>query len=249
MMQNILKLAGLLLFVSLLVASLAFTSMRANNLKCSEIDIEFSNSDLIQLSKEEIRGLVYSADNKIIGKELGNINLEKIEQSIYRNQAVKHVDVYTLVAKGEKGFKGVLGVKVYHRKPAVRIMSSQGNYYLDKIGNRIPISRNYAAEVKVATGSISETYAKEKLLPFMMYIQEDTFWNAQIEQVQVDQDGDIYLIPLVGDQIVELGKPENYEDKLRNLFAFYKQVLAKNKWDKYKMISVKYKDQVVAKRR
>lgn len=249
MFRKILKLFGLLAFVMFLIASFTFTTLKRDKVECSEIDVIFSSSDLIQLSKEDILGMVRRADNRIIGKDLNKIDLEKIERELYKNRAIKRADVYKVITRDENKYKGVLAVKVYHRKPAVRIMSSQGNYYLDKLGNKIPFSRNYTADVKVITGNLSEEYARESLLPFLLYIQNDKFWDAQIEHVSVTSDGDVYLHPLVGDQVVELGKPENYEEKLRNLLAFYKQVLVKNKWDKYKMVSVKYKDQVIAKRR
>ena len=54
---------------------------------------------------------------------------------------------------------------------------------------------------------------------------------------------------LVGGQVVEMGDLDNYETKLRNLKAFYRQVLAEDNWDRYSKISVKYNNQVVAKRR
>jgi cell division protein FtsQ len=46
-----------------------------------------------------------------------------------------------------------------------------------------------------------------------------------------------------------MGDLDNYETKLRNLKAFYRQVLADDNWDRYSKISVKYNNQVVAKRK
>jgi cell division protein FtsQ len=86
-------------------------------------------------------------------------------------------------------------------------------------------------------------------LPFVLYVQDNDFWKAQIEQVHVQADGDILLVPLVGGHIIELGDADNYREKLHVMREFYKQVLVKNNWDKYEMISLKYNNQVVAKRR
>ena len=49
--------------------------------------------------------------------------------------------------------------------------------------------------VLVATGSVSEKFAAEKLLPFVLYVEDNDFWNAQIEQIYVEEDGDVLLIP------------------------------------------------------
>jgi cell division protein FtsQ len=54
---------------------------------------------------------------------------------------------------------------------------------------------------------------------------------------------------LVGGHIIELGDLDNYAEKLQIMRAFYKQVLVKNNWDKYEKVSLKYNNQVVAKRR
>lgn len=150
----------------------------------------------------------------------------------------------------EKGsYKGVLVVKVKHREPVMRVITSGGSYYLDKYGMRIPVSSNYATNVLVTTGSISESFAVEQLLPFVMYVENNDFWKAQIQQVHVEEDGDVLLTPLVGGHIIELGDLGNYREKLLIMRAFYKQVLAKNNWDKYEKVSLKYNNQVVAKRR
>lgn len=80
-------------------------------------------------------------------------------------------------------------------------------------------------------------------------MNETPFWRAQIEQVHVDSGGGIFLSPLVGDQVIELGSLIDYPVKLQNLKAFYEQVLAHNNWDKYEKVSLKYRNQVIAKKR
>jgi len=87
------------------------------------------------------------------------------------------------------------------------------------------------------------------LLPFILFIKNNEFWKAQIEQVHIEKNGDVTLVPLVGDHLIEFGKLDNYQAKLRNMKAFYSQVLAKNNWNKYKTLSLKYNNQIVAKRR
>jgi cell division protein FtsQ len=103
--------------------------------------------------------------------------------------------------------------------------------------------------VLVATGYFSEDFAKEQLLPFALFLEENPFWKAQIEQVHVEQNGNVVLTPLVGDHLIELGNMQNYVEKLRNMKAFYEQVLVLNNWDKYQTISLKYKNQVIAKKK
>ena len=249
MLRKLLKLAGYLGLMMFFIITLAFTSHESKNVPCRSIEIEFDNNELIRLSKAEISRMIKSADKDIIGKKLEDINAEIIEKAVEKNPAVLKAEVFKVVAKDTTSYKGIVTVRVKHRRPVVRVMSEEGSYYLDKFGDKIPISTNYTANVLVATGYFLEKYAKEQLLPFVLFIENDEFWNAQIEQVHVEKNGDVILTPLVGDQIIELGKFDNYLEKLRNMRAFYNQVLANNNWDKYDKISLKYKNQVVAKKR
>jgi cell division protein FtsQ len=86
-------------------------------------------------------------------------------------------------------------------------------------------------------------------LPFVLYVENDDFWRAQIEQIHVENNGDVLLTPLFGEHIIEFGELEDYQRKLQKMKAFYKQVLAQNNWNKYKTISLKYNNQVIAKKR
>ncbi len=249
MWSKLFKLTGLLLAIAFLVITLAFTSRESKNIVCRNIEVDFKTNDIIKINSSEILKLVKSADNNIVGKTLDQINTEAIEKVVEKHEAVLKAEVYTVLVKDTTSLKGILTVKVKHKKPVVRILSENGNYYLDKQGGKIPVSTQYTANVLAVTGKISEKFAAEELLPFILYIEDDEFWEAQIEQIHVEDDGDILLIPLVGDQIIELGSLESYEKKLNNMRAFYDQVLVENNWDKYKSVSLKYTNQVIAKKR
>jgi cell division protein FtsQ len=76
-------------------------------------------------------------------------------------------------------------------------------------------------------------------------LRENSFWNAQIEQINVLKDNDIELIPRVGDHIIYLGKIDNFEEKLKRLMIFYKDGLNKIGWNKYKRINLEYDNQII----
>ena len=56
------------------------------------------------------------------------------------------------------------------------------------------------------------------------------------------------MVPVIGNHIVNLGNGENIEQKFNRLFIFYKQVLSKTGFDKYKAIDVRYTGQVVGRK-
>ncbi|MBW6534778.1 MAG: hypothetical protein K0B11_07195 [Mariniphaga sp.] len=249
MLLRILKLTGYILMIAFIVVTLAFSSRESRHVSCRNIEIEFSKNEIIKISREEVAQLIDNLDNKLVGKELREINTELIEKEIEKHQAILNAEVFKVIAKDSNSYKGILGVRVKHREPVLRIMASAGTYYLDKTGEQIPISSSYTANVLVASGYFSDDFAKEQLLPFALHLEKNLFWKAQIEQVHVEQDGNVMLTPLVGDHLIELGNLEEFQGKLRNMKAFYEQVLVRNNWDKYQKISLKYKNQVIAKKK
>ncbi|MCY1721489.1 hypothetical protein OU798_14125 [Prolixibacteraceae bacterium Z1-6] len=250
MFGKLAKIGGFILLAVFVLVTLAFTTLRYKNATCQNIQVDYSNNEVIRVDKDEIVRLVTTADNKIMGKKFDQINAELLETAIEKHDAILKAEVYKIVtATDSLTYKGVLKVKVKHRKPVVRIITDTGNYYLDQYGGRIPISSNYTANVLVCTGTFDEKFAKEKLLPCVLFMELDDFWNAQIEQIHIEKNGEVVLTPLVGNHFIELGKFDNYEEKLRNMKAFYKKVLANNNWNKYESVSLKYKNQVIAKRR
>ena len=246
--SKLLKFSGILMLLAFLIITVSFTSRVSKNGVCRTNNIEFDDDEIIMLAESEIIRLGQSADDRIRGKYLTESKADFIEQEVEKHQAILKADVYKIIAKDTSSYKGVLAVKIKHREPVVRVMSEMGSYYLDKFGDKIPVSTKYAAHVLVATGYFNEEYAIKELLPFVLFIENHDFWKAQIEQVHVERNGEILLTPLVGEQIIELGSLENYHEKLRNMKAFYEKVLANNNWNKYKTISLKYKNQVIAKK-
>lgn len=250
MIKKFAKIGGLFLLLVFLLVTLAFTSLEYKQAVCNAIEINYEPDEVIKVHRAELIDLVKQIDKNIIGKDLDSINTVVIEQAVEKHDAILSAEVYKTVTRTDSAtFKGVLAINLEHRKPVVRIFSDKGNYYLDEFGGKIPVSANYAANVLVATGNISEDFARNELLPCVLNIETDEFWKAQIEQIHVQKGSDIVLIPLIGDHVIEFGSLENYPQKLRNMKAFYKQVMTKNNWNKYKKISLKYKDQIIAKRR
>ena len=249
MWRKIFILVGYLFLVAFMAVTLSFAARESRSITCRDVHIELQENEMIRISKKEIARLVHTADKQLIGKELSHINADRIEREVEKHRAIEKAEVFKVITTDSSAYVGILGVRIKHRKPAVRVMSVNEIYYLDESGVKIPVSSSYTANVLVVTGDFSEEFARIELLPFVLYLNANPFWSAQIEQVHIDPNGGIILSPLVGDQVIDLGSIKDYPEKLRNLKAFYEQVLTHNNWDKYQTISLKYKNQVIAKKR
>ncbi len=247
-LKKILIVSGWLLWIAFLAVTLAFSARETEEVKCREIAIRYAGNQTIRLSKNELERMVRSADPHIIGRKMTEINSGAIESKLSSHKAILKADLYKTIVRDSTGYRGVITLKVKHRIPALRVLSAQENYYMDKEGNRIPASVSYAADVPIATGNISAAMAEKELLPLVEFIQNNRFWRAQIKQIHINEAGEILMTTLVGDQVIELGNTENMEEKFRNLRAFYDQVLTPYNWNKYNRVILKYNNQVIAKK-
>lgn len=88
-----------------------------------------------------------------------------------------------------------------------------------------------------------------KLINFVKYIEEDSFWRAEIVQIVAStmSNGElrIDLIPRSGSHRIKFGTVDDIESKLNRLSTFYRNGLTNIGWDKFRTISVEYKGQVV----
>jgi cell division protein FtsQ len=249
-LKKLSKIAGVLALVAFLVITLAFTSIKYRGAStCSDIQIDYAPDDKIALDKDVIRKIILNADKTIIGKKFDSINTAALELEVEKHAAVLNTEIFEMVAKDSTAYKGVLTVRVKHREPLLRVITGSGSYYLDEQGYKFPVSSSYPVQVLVANGNITKKFAREELLPCVRFIESDEFWRAQIEQIYVESVDNVILTPLFGEQLIEMGSLENYQVKLRNMKTFYKKVMANNNWNKYKTISLKYRDQIVAKRK
>lgn len=195
--------------------------------------------------------------HKGFGFSLRGVHFDELD--VNRVERVLEADPFIREAEAYVDGENVLQLHIRQREPLMRIIDSRNaNYYLDKTGVRMPLSRHFTARVIVATGNIppfSPDFEKRKkyllkdVYELGKYIEENAFLHALIEQIYVNKEGEMLLIPKVGHQKILLGPVEGKEDKLYRLEQFYRQALPYEGWDKYKLINLKYKNQIICKKR
>jgi cell division protein FtsQ len=215
-------------------------------------------SDYHFVSKREINSLISENNTRVIGQPLRDIAKPEIEHRIDRLMELKDAEVYTTI-------DGILHVSVDQRNPIMRVIAGGGDYFIDEdgvvirsrglytprlhiIGGNIRITGPMLNGVSVLDTSIKNTILKD-IYYLVNYIDSDSFWSAQIDQIYVDNDDEIDLIPRLGNNMIHLGTTENFEGKLRNLEAFYRKVLPEVGWNKYEFINLEFKDQIVCRKR
>ena len=224
------------------------------------IDIIIKDSaDYHFVTDRYLRNLILNGHGNIIGQPVKEVSISDIEKRINVLRELKVAEVYMTIDH-------TLKIYVDQRNPVMRVMPEEGgDFFIDEDGIVVRKKNLYNPRLHIVGGNINittkmlegvsilDTAVKNTILRdifyFVNYINEDDFWSAQIDQIYVNREDKIDLIPRVGNHVIHLGTAENFEGKLRNLEAFYAKVLPEVGWNKYSMINLEFKDQIVCKRR
>jgi len=258
-MRKVLKIL-LIIPVLYLIIIPVFLVHSANSRLCKGISIDIKDSsDYHFVTKRQLLNLVYGSTGRIIGKPVKDVSVSEVESKINGLRELKEAEVYITI-------DGTVRVYANQRDPVMRVMpNGGGDFFIDNdgvvmrkrnlytprlhiVGGNVNISSAMLNGVSVLDTSIKNSILKD-IYYLVEYINDDSFWSAQIDQIYVDNNDQIDLIPRVGNQVIHLGTTENIEGKLRNLAAFYDKVLPEVGWNKYSVINLEFKDQIVCKKR
>lgn len=258
--RKIFTIAGWTVLAAGVMVLLGFVSHEQDVLRCSGIVIQM-DEDLGHefVDHQEIIQLVNSK-GKVTGKPIGTINTSLLEKIILTNPFVESVEVYSAIG-------GKLHVDLVQRNPIVRIVNKNDEqFYIDQTGTFMPVSERYTPPALVANGYIFNTYAElkvgyrfqsndttqaqlprtiEQVYALAKFIEADTFWSANAEQIYVNEQQELELIPRFGDHRILVGDTTAMADKFNRLMVFYRDGLNKTGWNNYNLINLKFKGQVV----
>ena len=236
------------------VLAVGFTEAGRKGMQCQKIEIDVERiSGMYFIDENTVTERLFDLGLPILGTPLDSLPLQRMRASVLALPSVKEAEVYSSV-------DGILKVQVTQRKPLFRVFSKAGDsFYIDEEGMPMPLSTRYSAHVPVLSGAVRASFASEpdrvledsvihQATQIVRYIQNDPFWHAQTEHMNVTEQGEFEIIPRVGSARILLGSTRDLEDKFTRLKVFYREMALKNDLNKYKRINVKYRDQVVCER-
>lgn len=206
---------------------------------CKKVEVVIADSlEKHFLKEKDIVAYLKKANLYPLDKKGDEINTHDIEDALLKNEIIETAEVVQAIS-------GKIKIVISQKMPILRVFSSGGSYYVDKSGQTMPSALGQAIYVPVASGNIEKSFAVSDLYKFALFLQNDDFWNDQIEQIYVRSVSDVEIIPRVGNHRIILGSLDDYEKKLKHLRLFYEQVIPKMGWEKYSVINLKYKNQIV----
>ena len=159
---------------------------------------------------------------------------------------------YLCNATASVSVSGKVVVRADQRRPVARLIYGGRAFYIDRDGAVMPMSDIGDCDVLVAGGDFVEPFRADSLngqtaalLKLANYLDSERRYRGMIDQIYVERDGDMMMVPKLGGHVVELGEVERLDEKFANLWLFYLKGMPRAGWNTYSRISLKYEGQVV----
>ncbi len=250
---NILRIIRVLGVAGIMVMLYFSIQMKANsNIKNINIVLESKTKRKLVEKEDILKYLNKALDKDLEIEKIDKVEISEIEYLMDKSKYIKNSEVYL-------DSKNNLHIHCVLRDPIVRISRRNGkDFYLDSDGNPIPISRRAAIRVPIITGNIKIGELNEikkkgntfhKILELSKKINSDQFLNALIEQIYIDNNNRLTIIPKLGRQKIEFGKLNKIDNKLARLKTFYKAGMPSSGWANVEKLNLDLTDQVVITKR
>jgi len=240
----------LFLIIAISILWIKFSSASKNRIvKETEITINKKGTSYF-LNTATVAELLRKAMGNPSGMAAADINTQSIEALLMKNPFVQKAEAYI-------GLDGVFKLKIEERKPVVLIENTNGeSYFLDTQGVMIPNQGTNFPDVLIASGQIIERLKPGKQITQLMskevlrlsaFIAADSLWNAQFQQLYVDNYQELILIPRVGKHSIVVGNAEELPLKFENLRLFYDEGFKTVGWEKYRQLDISIRNQVIGR--
>ncbi len=230
---NYIKLA----FLSVAVIALyGFADQRSKKRKVADVSVKFVGDNNLYLTEDAVNKLLIQNYGPVKNRAKEQLVLNTIEEVILSNDMVKNAQVYLTV-------NGELISKIVQRKPIGRI-EGVSKFYLDDLGERMPLSKQHSARVPIITGKITGRTLEDAYV-ILNYINEDDFLRKNVIGIHIEEEGNYQLKFRMENFVVNLGGVDNLNTKFKNFMAFYAKAAKDNSLEDYAIVSLEFNNQVV----
>jgi cell division protein FtsQ len=260
-MSRKLKIAIWIVVIIGIIIALKYADHRFRKQKLKEIIIEIDiNGSEPMIEEEEIRSLIQQGHDSVQDQEVGEVDLQLLENLIQTNPYVLSVNAFI-------NMDATLEINVKQRKPLLRIFNTRGeSYYVDCDGALLPLHPETSVYVPIANGDIRGAFlpsleyrrfdtiteeqcrvisVEEKLFHMAEIIVEDSLLSELVAQIFVVNASHFELVPRIGNHKIIFGDAYDSEEKLMKLKYFYSEAYRKFDLGIYKAFDLRFRNQVV----
>ena len=227
----------LMLMFGLVIFLYSFTSHRNLVRKLKKTEVIFVGDNNLFIKSEMVNKLLIENKNDVRSIAKEGLDLDKLEKSITKHKMVLSANVFVSV-------DGVLKAVVKQKTPVGRVFDETRSFYIDYEGNSMPLSDNFTARVPLISGEINDKNIK-KLSEVLKVIYNDGFLRKNIIGVEVLPSGSLNMINRNYNYKLVFGRPINIDKKFKNYKAFFQKAVLDSSLIKYKIVNLKFTQQVV----
>lgn len=234
------------------IVLLVAAARNKNGKRCKDVIVTITGVDGTEyVSKKQILNTISGGRPDLMkGAPIKTFDLQQLEELLERNLWIRNAELFF-------DNNDVLHADITEREPVARVFMVNGqSFYIDDMGEQLPITNDQVARVPVFTSFPNETTVarkKDSLLQEQVkemghYLMKNDFWMAQVDQVNINN-YEFELVPKLGNHLIQFGNTEKMEQKFNRLLLFYKNIMNKTGWNYYSALDVRYDKQLVAVRR
>jgi cell division protein FtsQ len=216
---------------------LAFSSKRNEDRMLAKSVVEFTGGDNLFITNESVNKLLIENKNDARTIRKDKVDLNRLEKSLNRHEMIEKSEVFVTI-------DGVLKARVKQKTPIARVLDENGSFYIDYVGNTMPLSEQYSARVPLITGAVNNDN-RRKIAEMFKLVHDDDFLKKNIIGATVSATGNIVLTNRNFNYQIDFGKTINMERKFSNYKAFFQKAVTDSTISKYKIINLKFTQQVV----
>lgn len=227
----------LVLMIGVMVFLYSFSTMRNGNRKIVKTDVAFTGENNPFVTHETVNNLLIQNFNGASTVQKDKLDLNSLEHTLDSNKMIEKAEVYATI-------DGTLKALVTQKTPIARVSNEKGSYYIDYQGEEMPLSDTYTARVPLLSGEVNEEN-RVGLVEVFKKIHDDDFLKKNITGVQILPTGSMIMTNRNYDYRILFGKSINVDKKFNNYKAFFQHALRDTLIGKYKLINLKFTQQVV----
>ncbi len=240
------KIALIISSVLLLAILVLVTNVVRSHMRVRDIEVIINYGDTPQLvNRDAVVDTLMRRIPDLMQKQVRQVDCHQVAQEALRVPFLTRVSASVSIS-------GKIVIQADQRHPVARLFFGNYEHYIDLDGKILPTSDLGDCNVIVATGDFvgclgSDTVKAQvkSLWSVARFLDEHDEYKPLIDQLHVQRNCEILMVPKVGEQIIELGDATDLESKFADLVAFYHNGMPRAGWHTYSKISLKFKDQVV----
>ena len=241
MKSAILKMLVVVGLVALLVVAVGTSRGKDREERCKELVCKIVDKDeRLYVSEQELFTLLKQHNAYPVGEYLHRINLQHMENIIRQHPMVRTAECYTAE-------DGTARIRVTQRVPLLKVVTADEAYYIDTDRRKMPLRSSIHDTVPVAMGKVGFEMASTVLADFAEWVQEDDYWRARIEAIDVRLPRQVCIKQNGKQEDLMIGDLMGYAGKLEKAEVFYRRTASMEK-PRYRTLDLRYQGQVVARR-